>query len=384
MTTYANATYQNMTDVPSGRSSADAKIKISVLEKKDGGNFHAKDDVQTSFVYLPPNRTVAALKTAIRSQHGVPEQSQTAIYKGQVLHDNFVLGNVPGLCGEDGNTAHVRIVLRSDVEGSSKGPFDDPYGRSSPASTKASAPPPGYFRQQSIFRRHSQGSFHSEPAFQFPRDISEESDLVRKVYSALSLQMLATFAISFFFMFYQPANDFVMQNQGVVFYGSFFVSIGTLLALMCFKAKYPTNVYLLAAFTAAMSCQVGVICTMYANAGLGEVVLQATVYTAAIFGALTIYAFTTRIDVRSWGPYLFVGLIVLMLWGFGAMLFGFKTNWIYSLGGALLFSAYILYDTSRLLHTYGADENWVIFTIDLYLDIINLFLFILQLLSKRD
>merc|ERR1712146_551269 len=100
--------------------------------------------------------------------------------------------------------------------------------------------------------------------------------------------------------------------------------------------------------------------------------------------ALTIYAFTTRIDVRSWGPYLFVGLIVLMLWGFGAMLFGFKTNWIYSLGGALLFSAYILYDTSRLLHSYGADESWVIFTIDLYLDIINLFLFILQLLSKRD
>mmetsp|Transcript_27366 Transcript_27366/g.43433 ORF Transcript_27366/g.43433 Transcript_27366/m.43433 type:complete len:118 (-) Transcript_27366:155-508(-) len=107
-------------------------------------------------------------------------------------------------------------------------------------------------------------------------------------------------------------------------------------------------------------------------------------HTAAIFGALTIYAFTTKIDVRSWGPYLFMGLVVLLIWGLVSMLFGFKSNWFYSLGGALLFSAYILYDTSRLLHTFGADEDWIFFTIDLYLDIVNLFLFILQLLAKSN
>eukprot|EP00954_Amorphochlora_amoebiformis_P023890 1362680-Amorphochlora_amoeboformis.AAC.1 len=129
------------------------------------------------------------------------------------------------------------------------------------------------------------------------------------------------------------------------------------------------NLYILCAFTGAMACQIGVICAVYTQAGMSELVLQAFIYTvlcsmykslnhlhtAAIFGALTIYAFTTKIDVR-----------------------------FYSLGGALLFSAYILYDTSRLLHTFGADEDWIFFTIDLYLDIVNLFLFILQLLAKSN
>eukprot|EP00467_Chlorarachnion_reptans_P016139 CAMPEP_0114538082 /NCGR_PEP_ID=MMETSP0109-20121206/29940_1 /TAXON_ID=29199 /ORGANISM="Chlorarachnion reptans, Strain CCCM449" /LENGTH=385 /DNA_ID=CAMNT_0001722051 /DNA_START=26 /DNA_END=1183 /DNA_ORIENTATION=+ len=382
MATLGSSSYHQAPAFPSAPAGPDAKIKITVFRYSDEDDGH--NDSKTSYVYIEQGKTVSALKSSVRSQHGCPESTQTAIYKGQVLHDNFVLSSIPGLCGQDGTTAHVRIVLRSDVEGKAKGFERTLQEESNPLLTKGNAPPPGYFQQQSVFRRHSpHTSFDQNTPYFFPREVGEETALIRKVYTALSLQMLFTAGLSAAFMLYQPLNAYVYQNQAVFYYGSMIVGFGTLIGLFCFKAKYPNNLYLLMAFTAAMACQVGVITALYARAGLGEIVLQAFIYTAAIFGALTIYAFTTKIDVRSWGPYLFVGLIAIVIWGFVNMIFGLQAGWIYSLGGALLFSAYILYDTSRLLHTFGSDESWIMFTIDLYLDLINLFLFLLQLLSQN-
>uniref|UniRef100_A0A7S3YE58 Ubiquitin-like domain-containing protein n=1 Tax=Lotharella globosa TaxID=91324 RepID=A0A7S3YE58_9EUKA len=328
----------------------DVKIKVTVFSYRAPGS-RTRDDAKILHLYVPPSNTVLGLKRLVRSQTGHIEQHQTAIYKGQVLHDGFVMKNVPGLCGEGGTTAHVRIVLRNDdLEGPAHNAFTSKIERESdPMVVKSDAPPPGYFHQQSIFRRHSpHGSFTAQPVIQLPRELGEETALVRKVYAALSLQMLATTVISAMFMFYEPLNSFVLKNTTTVFYGSSFLGLGILIGLYCFKAKYPTNLYLLIGFTVAMSCEIGTICAVYSAAGMAELILQASVYTAAIFGALTIYAFTTRVDLRSWGPYLFVGLIVLVLWGLVSMLFGFQQNWFYSLGGALLFSAYILYDTSRV------------------------------------
>ncbi|GAB5359889.1 hypothetical protein AAMO2058_000580800 [Amorphochlora amoebiformis] len=374
--------YQNVPEYEG--SEMDTKIKVTVLEKKSAGS-HARGEAKSTFVYLTPSETIRDVKRAIRSSMGHHEDQQTVIYKGQVLYDDFILSSVPGMCGEDGRIPHIRIVLNArDVE--SQGPTKDGFGQHLDGSNvKASAPPPGYFRQQSVFRQRGRSnSFSQAPVFEFPREIDEESALVRKVYLALSIQMVATTIICGMFMFYEPLHLMVLRNLEIFFYGSMILSFGTLFGLYCYKTQYPMNLYILCAFTGAMACQIGVICAVYTQAGMSELVLQAFIYTAAIFGALTIYAFTTKIDVRSWGPYLFMGLVVLLIWGLVSMLFGFKSNWFYSLGGALLFSAYILYDTSRLLHTFGADEDWIFFTIDLYLDIVNLFLFILQLLAKSN
>ena len=52
---------------------------------------------------------------------------------------------------------------------------------------------------------------------------------------------------------------------------------------------------------------------------------------------------------------------------------------VFSVGGALLFSGYILYDTSVILHKLGPDD-YIVAAINLYLDIVNLFLYLLQIL----
>lgn len=76
---------------------------------------------------------------------------------------------------------------------------------------------------------------------------------------------------------------------------------------------------------------------------------------------------------------------MLIIWGLIGAIFGFRPGFVYSLLGAVLFSGYILFDTWMLSNKLPYDE-WVLASISLYLDIINLFLFILQLLSegRRD
>ena len=59
--------------------------------------------------------------------------------------------------------------------------------------------------------------------------------------------------------------------------------------------------------------------------------------------------------------------------------FGSGAHLVYSLIGAILFAGYILYDTSEILHRLGPDD-YIEATISLYLDIINLFFYLLEIL----
>ena len=58
----------------------------------------------------------------------------------------------------------------------------------------------------------------------------------------------------------------------------------------------------------------------------------------------------------------------------------FAFSQLYSLFGAILFCGFIIYDTNAIMRRFGVDD-WLIAAIELYLDVINLFLFLLQLLS---
>lgn len=111
--------------------------------------------------------------------------------------------------------------------------------------------------------------------------------------------------------------------------------------------------------------------------------------TSGIVIGLTAVAFYAPIDITGYGMYLFVAG-----WGFilaGLMLWLFATPFtvtLYALIGALLFSAYIVYDTQALMigdkqFTYGPDD-YVFATLNLYLDIINIFLYILQIVGNAQ
>ncbi|CAM9318519.1 unnamed protein product [Ectocarpus sp. 12 AP-2014] len=90
----------------------------------------------------------------------------------------------------------------------------------------------------------------------------------------------------------------------------------------------------------------------------------------AVFLGLTLFTFQTKIDFSFLGGALFASIWVLMLWGVVMSVFGFQQSYLYSLFGAIIFSLYILYDTSLLMNHLGYDE-YIIASISLYLDILK-------------
>ena len=183
------------------------------------------------------------------------------------------------------------------------------------------------------------------------------------------------------FMFVDSARGFALSSPGV-FYTAIFVPFILLFALFSFKNQHPTNMYLLTAFTVCEAYTVGVICAVYYEQGYGEIVLQALLLTAAVFTSLTSYVFVTKKDFSWMGGALYMGLCILLVWLFINMFFpmgGGLGHAVFSLMGAGLFSGYILYDTSVIMLHMGPDD-YIMASVNLYLDIINLFLYLLELL----
>lgn len=84
------------------------------------------------------------------------------------------------------------------------------------------------------------------------------------------------------------------------------------------------------------------------------------------------------------GSILFVLLMVMMVGGFIRLFLPFSpvAETVYACFGAMLFSGFIVYDTAQLLHKMHPHE-YVAAAISLYLDIINLFIYILEIFGKR-
>merc|ERR1712217_395425 len=155
--------------------------------------------------------------------------------------------------------------------------------------------------------------------------------------------------------------------------------------------KYPTNYIFLSVFTALYGVILGIVSSMYT---LPSVLLAAGL-TAGIFLSLTVYAMATTRDFTGCGPYLFVALSGLVLFGFASFALGAffphlysMSRMIYAGSGAVLFSFYIVFNTQLIVggqHKHGefSVDDYAFAALSLYLDIINLFLMLLNITGHR-
>jgi FtsH-binding integral membrane protein len=118
--------------------------------------------------------------------------------------------------------------------------------------------------------------------------------------------------------------------------------------------------------------------------------------SSAMFGALSMWGYTTKRDLSGFGSFLMMGLMGLMLAIVVNMLlkaFGVATgpmDFIISCGGVLIFAGLTAYDTQTIKEMYDPMDDGTIAgrkalmgALKLYLDLINIFLFLLQLLGDR-
>ncbi|CAA6663559.1 unnamed protein product [Spirodela intermedia] len=151
---------------------------------------------------------------------------------------------------------------------------------------------------------------------------------------------------------------------------------GILAAQIVLTTCHPMNFVFLGLFTLCLSVTIGVAC---ANTQ-GKIVLQALVITSVVVSSLTGYTFWAAKkgkDFSFLGPY--YSLLLLCL--FSQIFFPIGSTATAVVGGlgALIFSAYVVYDTDNLIKRFTYDE-YIWASAILYLDILNLFLYILNLL----
>lgn len=205
---------------------------------------------------------------------------------------------------------------------------------------------------------------------------------IRKVYGILAVQMMVTGGISAWMILNQATQTYVLTHAWPV-YTSMGLSIVLILTLMCFKNQHPHNMLLLGLFTIVEAFLVGTVTTAYCASGYKGVVLEAVLLTCAVFVGLTIFTFQSKIDFSFLGASLSMGLGVLILWGICSLIFGFDAGYYYALFGCIIFCGYILFDTWLIMEQLQPHE-YVLAAIMLYLDIVNLFLYILRLLAESD
>jgi FtsH-binding integral membrane protein len=203
---------------------------------------------------------------------------------------------------------------------------------------------------------------------------------VRKVYSILTVQLLATAALSSVSFFSPGYKAWIQTNQWMMWV-SLFGAIGFMLLTFWKRKSYPTNLLFLAGFTAMEAYSISVVTSFFES----KIVLEALIFTLGIFIALTLFACQTKYDFTSWIPYLGGALWIVIIFGFMAAFFP-HTSTIelgYGIVCALIFSGYILVDTQLIMKHYHVEEE-IAASISLYLDIINLFLAILRILNSQQ
>lgn len=200
---------------------------------------------------------------------------------------------------------------------------------------------------------------------------------IRQVYSLLFASLFVT-VLSGFICTQETVLPIVSGLSPIFWIGE----IVCIIALSFSRRVTGLNLFLFALFAALTGASLGPLMLMLSVKSPGLPMAAGTL-TAGVFGALSLYAFVSRKDFSYLGGMLFAGLIGLLIVGCLLMFFNVPfLSSLYSLAGVLIFSGFVLYDTSQIMNRLQPNEA-IIGAIELYLDFLNLFLFIVQLLSDR-
>jgi len=211
---------------------------------------------------------------------------------------------------------------------------------------------------------------------------------IRKVYSILMVQLLVTFGFIAICHFTPTVRDYVRGENGRWLYiASYVTFLVTYLALVCSKnaaRRFPLNMILLGILTLAMSFMMGMISTGYK----GESVLMAVGITAFVCLGVTLFSFQKKYDFTNCFGILFVISLALLAFGFVCIFSRSDIMYkVYAGLGAIAFSIFLAVDTQLIVggkrHEISAEDH-VFASIMLYLDVVYIFLYILQLLGQRE
>jgi len=176
--------------------------------------------------------------------------------------------------------------------------------------------------------------------------------------------------------------DIVSIIAGPVMWILFAIELGLIFFVIPRVKHTPgVNLAVLFAFTFITGLTIAPLLTaIFAMPGGASIVGQAFLMTAVAFGGISMFAMTTRRDFSSMGKFLFIALIIMIVAGISNIFIQSSMfQLVIASAGALLFSAFILYDTQNIIR--GGYDSPVEAALSLYLDFFNLFISLLQILG---
>lgn len=210
-----------------------------------------------------------------------------------------------------------------------------------------------------------------------------------KVYGWMFFGLMVTSAVAYT-VFANPVIFMAIFSKPFLMYGLLFGQIGLVIGFTAGlqRLSYPIAALLFVAYSACSGMTLSVLFAVYEI----ESIYLAMGITSAMFGGMSMFGYLTKADLSGFGSILSMGLFGMMIATFANMFIGSNSlTYALSYVGVVLFTAMTAYDTYKIkqfatvMAEHGENESKIalIGALTLYLDFVNLFIYILRLTGNR-
>ena len=215
--------------------------------------------------------------------------------------------------------------------------------------------------------------------------VVRQNALIRQVYAWMGAGLSVTAIMALITLSSPVILDAIVGNR-LLFFG---LMIGELALVFTLsgainRLSAATATLIFIAYSALNGVTLSVVALVYtANS-----VASTFVVTAGMFGAMSIFGYTTKRDLTSWGSFLFMGLIGVVIASVVNIFVGSSAvSWLISAIGVVVFTGLTAYDTWKIkeMAAHGTEgrKPAILGALTLYLDFINLFLMLLRFTGNR-
>ncbi|MBJ6750254.1 Bax inhibitor-1/YccA family protein [Geomonas anaerohicana] len=208
------------------------------------------------------------------------------------------------------------------------------------------------------------------------------SGVMRGVYGWMSGGLLLTALVSVITASSPALLQAILGNR-ILFYALLFGELGLVVAISgaINRISAATASMLFLLYAALNGLTMSTIFVVYTHSSIASTFLV----SAGMFGAMSLYGYLTRSDLSSWGSFLFMGLVGVVIASLvNIFLHSSMLNWVLSLCGIIVFTGLTAYDTQRIKQMGNTGGKGAILgALTLYLDFINMFLLLLRFLGDR-
>ena len=213
----------------------------------------------------------------------------------------------------------------------------------------------------------------------------QSASLLSQSFGWMFAGLLLTAAIAYFVWGNAQIKNTVGDMWFLIFFGQLGLAIGIQGLIGRISATVALGLFFV--FAATMGFTVGVIISFYSVPS----VVSSFFGASAMFGAAALYGYTTKRSLTGLGGFLFMGVIGLIVASIvNVFLDNSVIGWVIALIGVIIFTVITAYDVQRIKYgdyitaTGSIEKASVLGALHLYINFVNIFLFLLRLFGSRD